>query len=261
MILFLAFVYGWAYVSSKFLDDLLWIRTPVFVLAGLASLCAAVAAYRCRPRSQLSGPRLLTTGFSLWALYLASYPFVHQGVAWQSAQVLLGTALQLLIAVSMIVLMLEEARVATERMWTEIQTVRSEKEALQLKVLSAEAGFRSLLGPTALKSDLQHAYDQLRQTQQMVVQQERLRALGQMASGIAHDINNSLTPIIGYSDYLLDGESGISEETRKCLGFVRTAAGDIAHIVEQVRHFCESSPSSHRISPSFWETRVKSARL
>lgn len=42
---------------------------------------------------------------------------------------------------------------------------------------------------TQLYTALQRAYDDLRQTQQAVMQQERLRALGQMASGIAHDIN------------------------------------------------------------------------
>ncbi len=41
---------------------------------------------------------------------------------------------------------------------------------------------------------LHQAYDDLRQTQQTVMQQERLRALGQMASGIAHDINNAISP-------------------------------------------------------------------
>src|SRR5262249_4424791 len=39
-----------------------------------------------------------------------------------------------------------------------------------------------------LNAALQQAYDDLRQTQEAVMQQERLRALGQMASGIAHDI-------------------------------------------------------------------------
>ena len=46
-----------------------------------------------------------------------------------------------------------------------------------------------------LYASLQQAYDDLRQTQQGVMQQERLRALGQMASGIAHDINNALSPM------------------------------------------------------------------
>ena len=47
---------------------------------------------------------------------------------------------------------------------------------------------------------LQQAYDDLRQTQQAVMQQERLRALGQMASGIAHDINNAISPVALYTD-------------------------------------------------------------
>ncbi|MGH8631088.1 MAG: PAS domain S-box protein, partial [Burkholderiales bacterium] len=46
---------------------------------------------------------------------------------------------------------------------------------------------------------LQQAYDDLRQTQNAVMQQERLRALGQMASGIAHDIDNAISPVALYT--------------------------------------------------------------
>ena len=56
---------------------------------------------------------------------------------------------------------------------------------------------------------LQTAYDDLRQTQQAVMQQERLRALGQMASGIAHDINNAISPVSLYTDSLLERENGV----------------------------------------------------
>jgi signal transduction histidine kinase len=49
---------------------------------------------------------------------------------------------------------------------------------------------------------LERAYDDLRQTQQSVMQQERLRALGQTASGIAHDINNAISPIVLYTEML-----------------------------------------------------------
>ena len=51
---------------------------------------------------------------------------------------------------------------------------------------------------------LQQAYDDLRQSQQAVMQQERLRALGQMASGIAHDINNAISPAALYTQLLLE---------------------------------------------------------
>jgi nitrogen-specific signal transduction histidine kinase/CheY-like chemotaxis protein len=70
-----------------------------------------------------------------------------------------------------------------------------------------------------------------------MVQQERLRALGQMASGLAHDLNNSLTPIIGYSDFLLEGHSGLSEESKKYMQCIRDAAGDIVRMVERLREF------------------------
>src|SRR3989338_10782000 len=39
---------------------------------------------------------------------------------------------------------------------------------------------------------------------QIMLEQERLRALGQMASGIAHDFSNALTPVMGFSEILLN---------------------------------------------------------
>ena len=55
---------------------------------------------------------------------------------------------------------------------------------------------------------LQAAYQDLRQTQQTVMQQERLRALGQIASGIAHDINNALSPAALYTQSMLEHDTG-----------------------------------------------------
>jgi transcriptional regulator with GAF, ATPase, and Fis domain len=58
-----------------------------------------------------------------------------------------------------------------------------------------------------LHSALQAAYDDLRQSQQAILQQERLKALGQMASGIAHDINNALSPVSLYTEAMLETET------------------------------------------------------
>ena len=52
-------------------------------------------------------------------------------------------------------------------------------------------------------SQLQETLSQLRSTQQQVIQHERLSALGSMAAGLAHDFNNSLSLILGYSELLL----------------------------------------------------------
>jgi PAS domain S-box-containing protein len=84
---------------------------------------------------------------------------------------------------------------------------------------------------------LQQAYDDLRQTQQTVMQQERLRALGQMASGIAHDINNAISPIALYTEILLDQETSLSRRARAYLETTQRAIGDVAHTVARMREF------------------------
>jgi len=88
-----------------------------------------------------------------------------------------------------------------------------------------------------LHTQLQSAYDELRQTQLAVMQHERLRALGQMASGIAHDINNSLSPVSGFAELLLRTEQNLSETARKYLHHIKTASDDVAHIVTRMRDF------------------------
>src|SRR5947199_5935460 len=88
-----------------------------------------------------------------------------------------------------------------------------------------------------LHSELERAYNDLRQTQQTVMQQERLKALGQMASGIAHDINNALSPVVGFADLLTRSERGLSANGKKYLQHIQTSGQDIAHIVARLREF------------------------
>lgn len=84
---------------------------------------------------------------------------------------------------------------------------------------------------------LQTAYDELRLTQQAVSQQERLRVMGQMASGIAHDINNALTPASLYSQMLLDEKGGLTGEARQHLIVVQRAIDDVAQSVARMKEF------------------------
>ena len=84
---------------------------------------------------------------------------------------------------------------------------------------------------------LQRAYDDLRQTQQSVMQQERLRALGQMASGIAHDINNALSPAALYVQMLLERDPTLSSDAKGYLAIVQRAIDDVAQTVARMREF------------------------
>ena len=46
-----------------------------------------------------------------------------------------------------------------------------------------------------------------RKLEQQVVQSERLAAMGQMIGGLAHELNNPLTSILGVSEMLQDSET------------------------------------------------------
>jgi signal transduction histidine kinase len=88
-------------------------------------------------------------------------------------------------------------------------------------------------------ADLEKTLTELRQTQQQVIQQERMRALGTMACGIAHDLNNGLSVILGYGDMLLaDPERFLlNSKARSYLEELVLAGCDNAKMVERLREF------------------------
>ena len=88
-------------------------------------------------------------------------------------------------------------------------------------------------------ANLEKTLLELRATQQQVIQQERMRALGTMACGIAHDLNNGLSVILGYGDMLLaDLERfPIDSKARTYLQEMVLAGCDNAKMVERLREF------------------------
>jgi PAS domain S-box-containing protein len=96
---------------------------------------------------------------------------------------------------------------------------------------------------------LQQAYDDLRQTQQAVMQQERLRALGQMASGIAHDINNALSPVSLYAESMLETERNLSDRARGYLETIQRAVEDVAQTVAGLREFYRPREAQLALAP------------
>jgi PAS domain S-box-containing protein len=89
-----------------------------------------------------------------------------------------------------------------------------------------------------------------KQLEGRLIQSEKLKALGEMAAGVAHDLNNVLGAILGRAQLLNLGltrrkgdSTGISDETvRKELGIIEQAARDGAHTIKKIREF--SSPKT-----------------
>lgn len=100
-----------------------------------------------------------------------------------------------------------------------------------------------------LYTRLQQAYEDLRESQDTLLQQERLRALGQMASGIAHDINNAISPITLYADVLLEKETQMSAQGRDYLRIIQRAIADVGQTVARMREFYRQRERSSDLTP------------
>jgi PAS domain S-box-containing protein len=86
-----------------------------------------------------------------------------------------------------------------------------------------------------------------RKLEQQVVQSERLAAMGAMIGGVAHELNNPLTSILGVSELLQDGET--SETARKQLGMLQQQARRAAEIVQNLTYFARPpAPGKTRIN-------------
>jgi signal transduction histidine kinase/CheY-like chemotaxis protein len=96
---------------------------------------------------------------------------------------------------------------------------------------------------------LQQAYDDLRQGQGTGAQQERLRALAQMANGMGHYINNALSPMMLYTESLLETEPDLTPRMRDSLVTIRGAISDMARTVARMREFCRPRDPEVALGP------------
>jgi len=92
---------------------------------------------------------------------------------------------------------------------------------------------------TARTGELEKALAELKDSQRTVLQQERFRAFGEMASGIVHDFNKALMTVTGYSELLLEHPAALDDrdQVKDYLGAINTAGHDASHIVSRLRDF------------------------
>jgi PAS domain S-box-containing protein len=80
-----------------------------------------------------------------------------------------------------------------------------------------------------------------KQLQDQLVRSQKMEAFGQLAGGVAHDFNNFLTTILGYSDLLID-ELGMKGEIADHIREIRAAAGRASALTGQLLAFSRKHP-------------------
>jgi PAS domain S-box-containing protein len=77
---------------------------------------------------------------------------------------------------------------------------------------------------------------EVKRLEEQLIQAEKLAAMGQMLAGVAHELNNPLTAILGASELLRD-RAGVDENTRRQLDMTHRQARRAAKIVHNLLEF------------------------
>ena len=91
----------------------------------------------------------------------------------------------------------------------------------------------------------EQALAELKASRETITRQEQMRAIGHMASGVAHDLNNLLSPILNLSTVLLK-DSTLADSARQQIGIIESSARDAAESVRRLQRyqFEESQPAA-----------------
>lgn len=88
--------------------------------------------------------------------------------------------------------------------------------------------------------ELKTAYETLRKTQDKLVQSEKLSAVGQLAAGVAHEINNPLNTILGYIQ-VLQKTTSMEEPSFRFIKTMEEETNRMAKIVRELLDFARES--------------------
>ena len=116
----------------------------------------------------------------------------------------------------------------------------TEQHGILLRLFAAQAAIA--IENAQLYQDAQQALDDLKRAQAELVRSEQLRGLGQMAAGIAHDLNNTLATVLGQAELLR--LRATQPEVQEGLALLETAAADGAAVVRRLQEFARPKGTS-----------------
>jgi len=141
-------------------------------------------------------------------------------------------------AVVGIPLMVQERIVGALGMTAEQGRVFSREELGVLQAFADQAALA--LENARLYAAAQDSLARLRDTQAQLVQAAKMSAMGQLVSGVAHELNNPLSVIIGYGQLLLHRE--VPAPLKRPLELIVSQGDRMAKIVRNLLYFARQRP-------------------
>ncbi len=132
---------------------------------------------------------------------------------------------------------LQRANAELERRVTERTAALLESNTrLQREIAERKKAEESVLISNRQLAD---ALKRIEATQEQVIRRERMHALGRMAHGMAHDFNNALAPILGFSELLLINPAVLADppKLRSYLEMIHAAARESERVTSRLREF------------------------
>ncbi len=136
---------------------------------------------------------------------------------------------------------LPEPRTTFERVFRR-QDGRPQPVQIALHTIEGSGGRPALL--LALITDL----DEERRLKQQLVQSGKLAAIGELAAGVAHEINNPLFAILGLTEFLL-AEADPGTKNRQRLELIQETGLEIKEIVRALLDFARENADERHVVP------------
>ena len=94
------------------------------------------------------------------------------------------------------------------------------------------------------RAQLEQTVTTLKTTQEQLVQSEKLSAVGEFVAGVAHELNNPLTAVMGFSEML--SKADVDPKYRRQLDLIFKAAQRCQKIVQSLLSFARRHPPERR---------------